>query len=571
MTNTFMLAGEDDPEEILRSVDRGLYAVSFGGGQVDITSGKFVFAASEAYRIEDGRLGAPVKGATLIGNGPDVLTRVRRDRPRPRSSTRASAPAARTASRCRSASGLPTLRVDGPHRRRHRGVSREPRERARLARARRRRGACAADAVLVESRGPRGARARRRDRVRDAGAQPDARPARLRARAGRPARRDQLDHATSRRRPSSGSSTTPSRSRARPRPIPCAGLPGGRLRGGRARTSASSDPDGPRRAARGAHRRRAARGGRGARRRPAHHELRGLRGLVELRARRLRQQRGLPRRVRVRVTTASSSSRSRREDGAMQRDYWITPARRSRALEEPGRGRPPRRRARAAAARRAPREDLRGAGGLRGDHRALAARPPRRLRRPAARSTGRRRSSPAGSASAIASERVTVVDDGRRPGGLASRPFDGEGLPTRRTVVVERGVLRSYLLDTYSARKLGLALDRAAPRAARAARPARRHELLARARRTRLEEIIASTERGLLVTELIGFGFNPVTGDYSRGAAGLWIEDGRVAFPVEEITIAGQPRRDARRDRRGRQRGRVAGRRRGAAAPHRRA
>jgi TldD protein len=78
MTNTFMLAGQDDPEEILRSVDRGLYAVSFGGGQVDITSGKFVFSASEAYRIENGRIGAPVKGATLIGNGPDVLTRVAR-------------------------------------------------------------------------------------------------------------------------------------------------------------------------------------------------------------------------------------------------------------------------------------------------------------------------------------------------------------------------------------------------------------------------------------------------------------------------------------------------------------
>jgi len=78
MTNTFMLAGQEDPEEILRSVKRGLYAVSFGGGQVDITSGKFVFSANEAYKIEDGRIGAPVKGATLIGNGPDVLLRVSR-------------------------------------------------------------------------------------------------------------------------------------------------------------------------------------------------------------------------------------------------------------------------------------------------------------------------------------------------------------------------------------------------------------------------------------------------------------------------------------------------------------
>ena len=78
MTNTFMLAGEDDPRDILRSVARGLYAVNFGGGQVDITNGKFVFSASEAYLIEDGQITKPVKGATLIGNGPDALTRVSR-------------------------------------------------------------------------------------------------------------------------------------------------------------------------------------------------------------------------------------------------------------------------------------------------------------------------------------------------------------------------------------------------------------------------------------------------------------------------------------------------------------
>ena len=78
MTNTFMLAGEEDPADILRSVKHGLYAVAFGGGQVDITSGKFVFSASEAYLVEDGKVTAPVKGATLIGNGPDALTRVSR-------------------------------------------------------------------------------------------------------------------------------------------------------------------------------------------------------------------------------------------------------------------------------------------------------------------------------------------------------------------------------------------------------------------------------------------------------------------------------------------------------------
>jgi len=73
MTNTYMLAGEDAPEDIIRSVQRGLYAVNFGGGQVDITNGKFVFSASEAYLIEDGKVTRPVKGATLIGNGPEAL------------------------------------------------------------------------------------------------------------------------------------------------------------------------------------------------------------------------------------------------------------------------------------------------------------------------------------------------------------------------------------------------------------------------------------------------------------------------------------------------------------------
>jgi TldD protein len=76
MTNTIMLAGDREPGEIIASVKRGLYAANFGGGQVDITSGKFVFSAAEAYMIEDGKITYPVKGATLIGNGPDALTRV---------------------------------------------------------------------------------------------------------------------------------------------------------------------------------------------------------------------------------------------------------------------------------------------------------------------------------------------------------------------------------------------------------------------------------------------------------------------------------------------------------------
>ena len=76
MTNTFMLGGKHEPDEILPSLERGLYAVNFGGGQVDITNGKFVFSASEAYWVENGKIQYPVKGATIIGNGPDALTRV---------------------------------------------------------------------------------------------------------------------------------------------------------------------------------------------------------------------------------------------------------------------------------------------------------------------------------------------------------------------------------------------------------------------------------------------------------------------------------------------------------------
>ena len=139
----------------------------------------------------------------------------------------------------------------------------------------------------------------------------------------------------------------------------------------------------------------------------------------------------------------------------------------------------------------------------------------------------------------VAAPTLTVVDDGRLPAALGSCPFDGDGLPTRRTVVVERGVLQSYLLDTYSARKLGLASTGNASRSPGGSAGAAPTNLWIEPGDRSLEEIVADTERGLLVTELIGMGFNPVTGDYSRGAAGLWIEQGRIVHPVEEITVAG--------------------------------
>ncbi|HEU4427871.1 MAG TPA: metallopeptidase TldD-related protein [Myxococcota bacterium] len=139
----------------------------------------------------------------------------------------------------------------------------------------------------------------------------------------------------------------------------------------------------------------------------------------------------------------------------------------------------------------------------------------------------------------IASERVTIVDDGRRRGGLGSKPFDGEGQPTRRNVLIEAGVLRSWLLDSYSARKLGLASTGNAARAAGGAPSAAPTNLWLEAGAGDVETLVRGLDRGLLVTGMFGHGFNPVTGDFSRGARGYWIERGERAYPVEEITIAG--------------------------------
>jgi len=136
----------------------------------------------------------------------------------------------------------------------------------------------------------------------------------------------------------------------------------------------------------------------------------------------------------------------------------------------------------------------------------------------------------------IGNERVTVLDDALMPGALGSHPFDSDGLPCRRTVVVEKGVLNSYLCNIYAARKLGLASTGSAdgggvgpgnfylePGPAAVAQ----------------KDIIAGTKKGLLLIRTLGHGLNAVTGDISRGAFGLWIEDGAIAYPVSEITISG--------------------------------
>ena len=139
----------------------------------------------------------------------------------------------------------------------------------------------------------------------------------------------------------------------------------------------------------------------------------------------------------------------------------------------------------------------------------------------------------------LAPDYVTVYDDARMVGGLGSRPFDGEGLATRKNTVVEKGVLKSYLLDTYSGKKLGLPSTGNASRSVGESPSVGPTNFYMVPGNKSVQDIIRSVKDGLYVTELIGFGINMVTGDYSRGAAGFWIENGELAYPVEEITIAG--------------------------------
>jgi PmbA protein len=139
----------------------------------------------------------------------------------------------------------------------------------------------------------------------------------------------------------------------------------------------------------------------------------------------------------------------------------------------------------------------------------------------------------------VASPLLTLVDEGRMRRGLGARPFDGEGLPTRRNVPVERGVLRFYMCDSYSARKIGATPVGSARRGLGGGPGVGSGNLFFEPGEMPPEEIIGGVERGLYVTDLIGFGINVVTGDYSQGAVGHWIEKGRLAHPVHEVTIAG--------------------------------
>ncbi|MBZ5574132.1 MAG: TldD/PmbA family protein [Acidobacteriia bacterium] len=139
----------------------------------------------------------------------------------------------------------------------------------------------------------------------------------------------------------------------------------------------------------------------------------------------------------------------------------------------------------------------------------------------------------------IAADRVNVIDDGTMAGGFGTSPFDGEGIPTRRTVVIENGVLKSYLLNTYTAKKLGLQTTANASRGLAGTPGIGPGNYFLQPGTKTPQQIISEIKEGLYVTEFLGHGANLVTGDYSRGASGLWISGGELAYPVEEITVAG--------------------------------
>jgi PmbA protein len=230
-------------------------------------------------------------------------------------------------------------------------------------------------------------------------------------------------------------------------------------------------------------------------------------------------------------------------DGTMQRDGWGSSARRMEDLESPE-----------AIGREAARRALRRLGARRvGTQRVpivFAAEVARTLigsvfEAASGDSIWRSASFLAGKlGEQIGASSLTIVDDNLMllpsgAGGFGTSPFDGEGLPSRRTVVVENGVLRNYLLNSYAARKLGLQSTHNASRGLAGTPGIGCGNLYLEPGTLTAEQIIADIPAGLYVTSLMGFGVNVVTGDYSRGATGLWIENGQLTHAVEEVTVAG--------------------------------
>lgn len=227
-----------------------------------------------------------------------------------------------------------------------------------------------------------------------------------------------------------------------------------------------------------------------------------------------------------------------KQDGSMERDYWYTAARSLAGLEDPEEvGRKAAERAiRRLNPRKVPTQkapvifEPRTARALLGD--IFDAVNGSSIYRHASFLAGKL-------GEKIAADNVTIVDDATIPGLFGTSPFDDEGVASRRTVVVEKGVLTSYLLNTYTARKLGLKTTGNASRGVTGNAGVGPGNFFLENGTVSPDRILAGIPNGLYVTELIGGGGNTVTGDYSSGAAGLWIEDGKLTYPVSEITIAG--------------------------------
>jgi PmbA protein len=134
----------------------------------------------------------------------------------------------------------------------------------------------------------------------------------------------------------------------------------------------------------------------------------------------------------------------------------------------------------------------------------------------------------------IADQRISVYDDGLTPGLLGTSPYDSEGVPTQKTIVLEEGILKNYLCNTYAARKLKLSSTGNAE--GTGVTP---HNFFLAAGSDPPAQIISSLDKGLILTRTLGHGLNPVTGDISRGAYGLWVEKGEIIYPVSEITVSG--------------------------------
>ena len=224
-------------------------------------------------------------------------------------------------------------------------------------------------------------------------------------------------------------------------------------------------------------------------------------------------------------------------NGSMERDYWFTIARNYKGLEDPE-----------TVGRKAAARALRRLGAVKVDtQRVPVIFEPRTARSLLnnifdavdGRAIYRNASFLAGKlGEKIADERITLIDDGTIPGLFGSSPFDDEGVPTRRTLVIERGVLKNYLLNTYTARKLDMKTTGSASRGITGNAGIGHGNFFLKAGTRTQEDIIRGVKNGFFVTELIGSGVNIVTGDYSRGAVGMWVRDGELAFPVSEVTIA---------------------------------